>query len=345
MRRRIALISEHASPLGVLGGVDSGGQNVYVAQVAKHLAAAGHDVDVFTRRDDERLPEIIACIDGSRLIHVPAGPPAYVRKEELLPFMDAFTAYVRRFCACQRVGYDLVHANFWMSGLVACELKQALGTPFVMQVGDKKFNMKTDGFLPRNKAIECYHRQGNKLFGIKFKISPIIYKTRVNFAEYREYIYPLSYLMDQPVIDQVKKAASFEERIETLNTYFQSIIKRYSGSWEAIRIVSEILQHCDSNNDFTTSVEDFAAKYNISARTLHRYFENSTSLSSKKALQILRIRKAVKHLANSPAGFNYEIYGYYDYSHFCKHLKKFLQKDTINSLKPHLQLLQSRKMK
>ena len=72
-----------------------------------------------------------------------------------------------------------------------------LGTPFIMQIGDKKFNMKTDGFLPRNKSIECYHRQGNKLFGIKFKISPIIFKTKVNFAEYREYIYPLSYLMEQ----------------------------------------------------------------------------------------------------------------------------------------------------
>ena len=46
-----------------------------------------------------------------------------------------------------------------------------------MQVDDKKFSMKTDGFLPRNKSIECYHRQGNKLFGIKFKISPIIFKT------------------------------------------------------------------------------------------------------------------------------------------------------------------------
>ena len=218
-----------------------------------------------------------------------------------------------------------------------------LGTPFIMQVADRKFNMKTDGFLPRNKSIECYHRQGNKLFGIKFKISPIIFKTRVNFAEYREYIYPLSYLMEQAIINRVKKSALFEERINILNDYFQSLIKNYSGSWEAIRIVSEILQHCDSSNDFTTSVEDFAEQYKISARTLHRYFESSTSLSSKKALQIPRIRKAVKHLADSPADFNYDMYGYYDYSHFCKHLKLFLQKDTIDSLKPHLQLLKTRK--
>ena len=220
-----------------------------------------------------------------------------------------------------------------------------LGTPFIMQVDDKKFDMKTDGFLPRNKAIECYHRTGNWLFGIKFKISPIIFKTKVNFAEYREYIYPLSYLMEQMVIDKVKKADSFDERVKILNEYFKSIVESYSGSWEAIRIVSEILQYCERENDFARPVEEFAAQYNISARTLHRYFETTTSLSSKKALQILRIRKAVRQLADSPAEFNYTRYGYYDYSHFCKHLKQFLRKETLEGLQPHLQLLKAGKKK
>lgn len=220
-----------------------------------------------------------------------------------------------------------------------------LGTPFVMQVGDKKFDMKADGFLPRNNSIECYHRQGNKLFGIKFKISPIIFKTKVDFSEYREYIYPLSYLMEQSVIDQVKKADSFEERINILNGYFKSIVENYKGSWEAIHIVSEILQHCNNTNDFTTTVEEFATRYKISERTLHRYFETTTSLSSKKALQILRIRKAAAQLATAPHEFNYTDYGYYDYSHFCKHLKQFLKKDTVNKLQPHLQLLQKIKLK
>ena len=214
-----------------------------------------------------------------------------------------------------------------------------LGTPFIMQVDNKQFVMKTDGFLPRHKSIECFHQPANHLFGIKFKISPVIFKTKINFAEYREFIYPLSYLMEQGVMNSVKKVASFDERVKILTDYFRSIIENYSGSWEPIRIVAEILQHCDTKNDFTTTVENFAAQYNISARTLHRYFETTTSLSSKKALQIMRIRKAVQHLANSPADFNSELYGYYDHSHFYKHLKKFLQKDTLIKLQPHLLLL------
>ncbi|HEY2159402.1 MAG TPA: glycosyltransferase, partial [Isosphaeraceae bacterium] len=79
-RKRIALISEHASPLAVLGGVDSGGQNVYVGQVARHLADLGYDVDVFTRCDSRRLPRITSWTGGVRIIHVPAGPPLPIRK-------------------------------------------------------------------------------------------------------------------------------------------------------------------------------------------------------------------------------------------------------------------------
>jgi glycosyltransferase involved in cell wall biosynthesis len=53
-----------------------------------------------------------------------------VRKEDMLPLMGDFTAYMASFC--RRQAYDLVHANFWMSGLVAGELKETLGLPFVV---------------------------------------------------------------------------------------------------------------------------------------------------------------------------------------------------------------------
>ncbi len=132
MTVRIGLISEHASPLAILGGVDSGGQNVYVGQVAKHLAALGYEVDVFTRRDTPDLPEVVDWAPGARVIHVSAGPPCFVRKEDLLPYMDAFTLGILRFARQEDLYYDLYHANFWMSGLVALNLKEIEGTPFAV---------------------------------------------------------------------------------------------------------------------------------------------------------------------------------------------------------------------
>src|SRR5919109_4045600 len=114
MTRRIAMISEHASPLAMLGGVDSGGQNVYVGQLARHLAGLGYEVDIFTRRDSDRLPETAEWVDGVRIIHVPAGPAEFVPKEDLFGHMEEFTAQTLRVCCMQRRAYDLVHANFWM---------------------------------------------------------------------------------------------------------------------------------------------------------------------------------------------------------------------------------------
>jgi D-inositol-3-phosphate glycosyltransferase len=131
MTKRIALISEHATPLGIFGGVDSGGQNVYVGQLAKHLAAIGYSVDVFTRRDGEHLPEVVEWHHGVRVIHVPAGPPTSIPKESLLPYMGEFTAFILDWCRTD-AAYDLIHANFWMSALVAANIKRSIGTPFVV---------------------------------------------------------------------------------------------------------------------------------------------------------------------------------------------------------------------
>jgi D-inositol-3-phosphate glycosyltransferase len=131
MLRKIALISDHASPLAAAGGVDSGGQNIYVAQLARNLAALGYAVDVFTRRDAADQPEVMQWDRGVRVVHVPAGPASFVRKEDLMPLMEDFSAFVCSFCR-REGGYDLVHANFFMSGLVAIKLKQRFDIPFVV---------------------------------------------------------------------------------------------------------------------------------------------------------------------------------------------------------------------
>jgi hypothetical protein len=78
MIRRIAMISEHASPLATIGGTDCGGQNIYVSELALELAARGHLVDVFTRRDLADAAPIVQWGPGVRIIHVDAGPPTSI---------------------------------------------------------------------------------------------------------------------------------------------------------------------------------------------------------------------------------------------------------------------------
>lgn len=128
---RIALISEHASPLARPGGVDAGGQNVYVAQVARALAAMGHHVDVFTRCDSPQLAACVFMRSRLRVFNVCAGPLDFVPKEQLMSYMPAFVQSMRRIVR-HSLPYDLVHANFFMSGWVAMALQRALGLPMVV---------------------------------------------------------------------------------------------------------------------------------------------------------------------------------------------------------------------
>ena len=87
---KIAMVSEHASPLAALGGVDAGGQNVHVAALADALARRGHQITVYTRREDPTVAERVSGSPGVEVVHVPAGPPSVLPKDELLPFMTAF---------------------------------------------------------------------------------------------------------------------------------------------------------------------------------------------------------------------------------------------------------------
>ncbi len=125
---KIAMVSEHASPLAVLGGVDAGGQNVHVAALAAELVADGHTVRVYTRRDCPTTPNVVRMPSGVQVVHVPAGPAEPVGKDDLLPFMPSFGDWLTNHW--RRTGPpDVVHAHFWMSGLAALRAGSALGVP------------------------------------------------------------------------------------------------------------------------------------------------------------------------------------------------------------------------
>lgn len=130
--KKIAFISDHASPLALLGGVDTGGQNVYVAQLARNLAARGYQVDIFTRCEDGEIEEVVKWRPGIRVIHIKAGPGAVVPKEELLPYMAEFEQNMLAFIKRERGNYRLIHAHFFMSALVAMGIKKRLNIPFVV---------------------------------------------------------------------------------------------------------------------------------------------------------------------------------------------------------------------
>ena len=130
---KIAMVSEHASPLASAGSVDAGGQNVHVGALSRALAEQGHTVTVYTRRDSASLPRRVELCEGVAVVHVDAGPATRIPKDELLPHMPQLAEGIAGDWATRGVP-DVVHSHFWMSGLAALGAVEALpqaGIPVV----------------------------------------------------------------------------------------------------------------------------------------------------------------------------------------------------------------------
>jgi D-inositol-3-phosphate glycosyltransferase len=129
--RSVAVLSMHTSPVAQPGIGDGGGMNIYVRSLASALARAGVGCDVYTRAEHPGQPRVVTLEPNFRVFHVEAGPVAPVPKETLPGLVDEFTeSMLGQIRACGR-DYEILHANYWLSGQVAHRLKHELSLPMV----------------------------------------------------------------------------------------------------------------------------------------------------------------------------------------------------------------------
>ena len=124
---RVAVLSLHTSPLLLPGTGDAGGMNVYVRELVSSIAQAGIDATVFTRLRDDPRP-VVDVEPGFRVVHVAAGAPD-LAKESLPSVVGEFAAGVRAWLDSNPV--DVLHANYWLSGVAGHRLKHELDLPLV----------------------------------------------------------------------------------------------------------------------------------------------------------------------------------------------------------------------
>ena len=73
----------HTSPLDQAGVGDAGGMNIYVCEAAQNMAQQGVQVDIFTRRTNTEVADIVEVTPGVRVIQLNVGPVEGVTKEQL----------------------------------------------------------------------------------------------------------------------------------------------------------------------------------------------------------------------------------------------------------------------
>ncbi|HET9518420.1 MAG TPA: glycosyltransferase [Actinoplanes sp.] len=146
---RIAMISENASPLAALDGPGSaGGRPAHVAQAAAALAAEGHEVRVYTRRDSPQLPPQVTVPDGVTVVHVPAGPAAGLGDDEVLAHTGEFGRWLIRSWRDGDWTPTVAHAHFWTSGLAAVTAAKQCRLPVVQ-------TFHTLGSVARRHRVEA----------------------------------------------------------------------------------------------------------------------------------------------------------------------------------------------
>jgi D-inositol-3-phosphate glycosyltransferase len=128
--KRVAILSMHTSPLAQPGVGDGGGMNVYVRELVSALAHAGLDCTTYTRAWNADLPRVVHVEPNHRVVHIPAGG-FDLPKGELLSVVDEFADGVRDDIVANG-GTDVLHANYWLSGIAGHRLKHELDLPLVM---------------------------------------------------------------------------------------------------------------------------------------------------------------------------------------------------------------------
>ena len=101
--------------------------NVYVRELVSALAQTGVDATVFVRRHRD-APTVVDVEPGFRVVHVTAGA-ADLAKESLPAVVDDFADGVAEWIGRNPV--DVLHANYWLSGLAGHRLKHDLDLPLV----------------------------------------------------------------------------------------------------------------------------------------------------------------------------------------------------------------------
>ena len=130
--RRVAMLSIHTSPLDQPGTGDAGGMNVYVVETARRLAAAGTEVEIFTRGTSSQLPPSVELAPGVLVRHITAGPYEGLVKNDLPGQLCAVTAGVMRVEAARPEGwFDLIHSHYWLSGQVGWLASERWRVPLV----------------------------------------------------------------------------------------------------------------------------------------------------------------------------------------------------------------------
>ncbi len=131
--KNICMLSTHGyfDPVPQLGRTDTGGQVVYVLNLAKALSKIGYKVDIYTRWFDKSKKQIECVPDNPdvRVVRIKAGPWEFIPKEKIYKVLDELSENMIQFIKKNKLEYDLFHGHYVDAGIITVEVSKALNKP------------------------------------------------------------------------------------------------------------------------------------------------------------------------------------------------------------------------
>ena len=113
-----------------LGKPDTGGQVVFVLELAKRFARLGYKVDVLTRQF-EGQPETDEMNANLRVWRVPFGGKEFIRKEDMHDHYSDFVTNTLAIIRKQGLQYDFVNSHYWDAGVSGQKIAEELQIPHI----------------------------------------------------------------------------------------------------------------------------------------------------------------------------------------------------------------------
>ncbi|MDX1563787.1 MAG: glycosyltransferase [Phycisphaeraceae bacterium] len=131
-RSSIMMISTHGyvSAEPQFGLPDTGGQVVFVLELAKRFARAGHQVDIVTRQfEDQPAEETVE--ENLRIVRIPYGGEKFIRKEDMHDHLDELIWKLKDHVDRHNLHYDIINSHYWDAGWAAQSLAEFLDVKHV----------------------------------------------------------------------------------------------------------------------------------------------------------------------------------------------------------------------
>jgi len=119
---KILQISFHTAPFGNIGKFDSGGLNVYVQQISKQMSK-NHSVTVVTAEKAESFKN-----GNLEFLSLNMFDPDLSTDDKEV-YLKSFREQLDKTIDLN--SFDIIHAHYWLSGLIAKQISDELKIPFI----------------------------------------------------------------------------------------------------------------------------------------------------------------------------------------------------------------------